>query len=279
MKPPRQFKARLYVDTEGWSPRLVIIILVLFLAALFFSVFRIVPYASRTTAQEPELEVFMISPSDMAEEYGRNITGWSMIENPTIMSQPHPKLGFSILKQYPPSLPFADQEPLSLLWPPRKYIEMPIEAPNFLPESALKWRLGGENWRVFLPKGRKFAQQPLPQKVIWRLPNGRTIENPPDIELDIIQEKAKDTELTQPTILEIIAGPDGENYRVIARESCGNSELDQLAVEALRNSFFEKREVSEPENNQQETISRVPRPMRGTSTRIEVEWRLVTSSG
>ncbi|MBO4344390.1 MAG: hypothetical protein J5833_01465 [Victivallales bacterium] len=86
-------------------------------------------------------------------------------------------------------------------------------------------------WEIDMPD---IAASERPEGIIWRSANGRRIANAPEIDEKIARESWNKNVPSGVTTLECSRFLGKMPPRVILRRSCGNPELDMLAVAALR---------------------------------------------
>ena len=246
------------------------------IAAFFFFGFRLSPQDLQPRRTEWEPESIMIDGREPTASNDGGITAWSLLGDPTIMTQPRRELGLSILDRHPVERFFQSPHELKVAMP-----EIAVEIPDF---TAPSLNIGTQptpkedlqnHWPTSLPKPEPMQQQTLPRQLIWRV-NGRELPEPPlQIALAEIKEKAQTATPLRPTRLEWWRNNQQSHVRWLVRESCGNPELDLLAVRALQSFFFgwdyTAAETDPAEPEQQTALTPPPT---GQSLQVEIEWRL-----
>ncbi len=250
--------------STSW-PSAVLVALPIVAIALFGLRIRPVNWQVQPPSQMPES--IMIAADDEASPLTERILAWSRIGDPTVATQPNPELGLSILHQYPPPSFFVEPPSLEIALPTED-IEVATPAPPRLRDLAQvrEWR----EWLPPLPAAQPFPQPALPRHLIWRWPDGRAVENPPRIDLEEVREKAGGNPPRQPTVLEIAAS--SELPRFFVRQSCGNPDLDQLALRKLQEYFYGR--LPAAPDSPPEASAELRLPPLDSWLRLEIEWRL-----
>lgn len=75
----------------------------------------------------------------------------------------------------------------------------------------------------------------------WTDCAGRKLQNPPAIDMQQAQKALNGSTPIKATAIEIIPGRNGALHRLIIRQSCGNTTLDSLAIDALRTYIYKQR--------------------------------------
>ncbi len=162
-----------------------------------------------------------------------------------------------------------------LPWPVLEgYVPRPVLLPEqAFPESRLVASLPRMEEQNFLDLAADIAEPAQDTREIqavaprWRRVGGHSLQNPPQLtaqEQTFLKNPAilaKLSDACQPTRLEIQFRPGFSLPRIVLRESCGATELDQAAMRALR------------ENLRQLGANELAFP-RVSSVLLEVDWRI-----
>ena len=162
-----------------------------------------------------------------------------------------------------------------LPWPVLEgYVPRPVLLPEqTFPESRLVASLPRIEEQNFLDLAADIAEPAQDTREIqviaprWRRVGGHSLQNPPQLtaqEQTFLKEPAilaKLSDACQPTRLEVQFRPGFSLPRIVLRESCGATELDQAAMRALR------------ENLRQLGANELAFP-RVSSVLLEVDWRI-----
>ena len=169
-----------------------------------------------------------------------NIYAWIDLKSPGKTMTPETDLGFKVFAGRPPQYAFTPsdsafektvlheetkdafpQDQPMIIGTDRTLLTKPLN-------EITPWK---PFWEVEMPNIGKTEK---PEGIIWRGANGRLIANPPEIDVKIALESWNKHAPSGVTTLECSQFMGRMPPRVIIRKSCGNSELDLLAVSALR---------------------------------------------
>ncbi len=246
-------------------------------AFIFLSFFRISETQVEIESEESEPPVIMLSADDEDEIFNRRLAEWVFVNDPSIMVRSHETLGLSAANRQ--SMPLFLVEAAS---PEIRF--RPLRMETFEPRTVGLLDRGRreENFpqtvEFSLPEPSKLRQQNLPARVIWRLNQDHTLESPPEILEETVREMVEEAgDPERPTLIEISRDAAG-NPRYRIRQSSANIELDQLALQTLREKLFGrdmKRYESEVEAEREDVEQlEITLPGAGEKLDIEIEWRL-----
>lgn len=170
------------------------------------------------------------------DKYILAIYEWADFDDPTVIIHPNPDYGFT---KFIPKTPPQEVIPLPEVEPPRTEKSFPD-----IPDKNLetKARSTAENIQASWNKDTHL-NLPAPQRIVrprgvfWTTEYGSKLINPPKLDeekqnLALLKGVPKSV-----TKIEVDPNPNLPLKRIILRESCGNKDLDLLAVEAVRNAL------------------------------------------
>ena len=172
-------------------------------------------------------------PSDNLPESIRAIYNWTEINDPTLLILPNHRLGFDhFIPQNEPiekkTVPPIEEARNNIPSPPVLSVPLDIDVSSLAQMITDTWN---DKTELTLP----LAQANIPARgVFWRSENGRLLANPPENDLQRQALALSHGEPTQTTAIEIAPSPLLPLPRVVVRRSCGNAELDMVALDAVR---------------------------------------------
>ncbi len=188
--------------------------------------------------------IFVISGMDgrTAEESEalENIYAWIDLKSPEKMLNPESGVGFKGFVGKTPKYDFtpSDSTSIGVVRQSSQREEASHGGPMIIGEEKtvltksineiVPWK---PFWEIDMPD---IASSERPEGIIWRSANGRRIANAPEIDEKIARESWNKNVPSGVTTLECTRFLGKMPPRVILRKSCGNPELDLLAVAALR---------------------------------------------
>ena len=188
--------------------------------------------------------IFMISGLDARtpeeKQALENIYAWIDLKSPGKTMSPNTSLGFKEFTGNPPKYAFTPSDATFISQPTQDepLPDMTQGKPMILGEEKtlltkpineiVPWT---PFWIVDMPDIGNSAK---PEGIIWRGADGRLIANPPMIDEKIARDSWNKHAPSGVTTLECSQFMGKMPPRVIIRKSCGNSELDLLAADALR---------------------------------------------
>lgn len=159
----------------------------------------------------------------------KNIYAWAELKDPDLTLKPNEKLGFA---KFLPDIPnfnyyFIPEYTI----PQTEYNPLPVSKLTFSPDdSSIRYVLK-VNWtpkiHIHIPE---IPEKSKPLEILWRNLQGQLLLDPPEIDLDSAKKICK--QINSITEIEII--PDTPEPRLVIRKSCNVSQLDMLALNALR---------------------------------------------
>ncbi|MBR6059211.1 MAG: hypothetical protein IKP58_13670 [Victivallales bacterium] len=161
------------------------------------------------------------------------IYAWTEINDPTLLILPNAKLGFS--QFVPPTQPIdkKEVEPIKeeraeLPPPPSPNIPLSIDVASLEQLISANWN---KTTTITLPTAPPIIP---PHGVFWRSEDGRLLKNPPESDVNQQTLAIGHGIPEQTTTIEIAPSSLLPTPRVIVRRSCGNAELDMVALNAVR---------------------------------------------
>ena len=251
----------------------IALLLALFFHVAFLYAFRIRPHGRPQRPSTATPDCVFLSPPGEALEWEREIRAWCELADPTLLSLPNESRGFSRVRREERVLPYSDVPPYeyaSAFAPERTFAELslsdeprPMEA-----EVSRAWQA------TPAPVPPEPPTKPLPDGIVWRLPDGTVLAGMPELPEDDVREASKATAPEAPTRVEITR--DQRRLRIRVRRPCGSPELDLLLLKAVT------REVRRLERQEElgKTVASVLYPSASGDVRtVEVEWRLLRAEG
>ena len=212
----------------------------------------------RIKSKDMRHRIFMISGMEgrtpTEKEELKNIYAWIDLKSPGRTMSPDTRLGFREFTCKPPRFAFTTSDAPFIVPVPQdaRQSAFPQPPPMILGEEMavltkpindiVPWT---PFWEVTMPEIEKPEK---PMGIFWRGEDGRLIANPPVINERIARESWNKHEPSGVTTIECSQFMGRMPPRVIIRRSCGNSELDLLAADALRNHLLGMSELSMIEN-------------------------------
>jgi len=248
---------------------LAILLTIAMHVALFygFRMRQVAPGSELASRHEPR--TVLLSPPTGGHRWEQDLHAWSRIADPTLLSLPNERYGFSRIRRDererpvspPPAYPFPTK--------PIAERDLPLIHLAHLPDS-----LGDtirRNWALpnpTLPPPPEPAV--LPEGVIWRLADGTPLARQPEVPLESLAQRLSEEPADRPTQIDL--SRPGQRLRVRVRHSCGNAALDIAAVKALAGELRHCELSDTPD----QAPTYLPA---GTETvQIEVEWRRVPTA-
>jgi hypothetical protein len=212
-------------------------------AALLAAVAIHVPFAfmnGNPPPEPPELDfgettqaISLPPPDENQPETIQAIYNWTEINDPTLLILPNHRLGFGhfVPKTEPiekQSVPPIEDARNNIAPPPVLSVPLDIDVSTLAQLIANNWN---DKTEISLP----MAQPSTPAHgVFWHSENGRLLLTPPENDAQRQALALSHGVPTQTTAIEIAPSPLLPMPRVIVRRSCGNAELDMLALDAVR---------------------------------------------
>lgn len=172
-------------------------------------------------------------PDDNLPEAIQSIYNWTEINDPTLLILPNYRLGFG---HFVPKSKPIEKQPVPPIEEARNNIPSPpvLSVPLDIDASTLA-QLIADNWNNKTELTLPMAQATVPvHGVFWRSENGRLLINPPENDLQRQALALSHGVPSQTTAIEIAPSPLLPLPRVVVRRSCGNAELDMIALDAVR---------------------------------------------
>lgn len=261
--PPRQ----------QWNRRLIMemaVLVTLLLHALFCSLFRLREPGEKNAAR-PVPEAFVTALAD-GPAPDQEFADWGRLADPTLLTLPNPKLGFStfLTTDLPrPYTPLQEQHlaPAAPALPPAP--ETVLGAAPAPLETGLRM-----HWPVRLPADDEETPPPAAPAatgMLWHFADGTPIPPPPEVnQEDALRVMAAHTAAAS-SRFEILLPPPPAAARLRLTDSSGSAVLDQFAyirLTALLRSW------------EQQRLNRAPgfpaarfTPETGYAAVVDVEWR------
>ena len=172
-------------------------------------------------------------PDENQPEEIQAIYNWTEINDPTLLILPNHRLGFGLFvpKTEPiekQSVPPIEEARNNIAPPPVLSVPLNIDV-------ATLAQLLSDNWNDKTEISLPMAQPTTPAHgVFWHSENGRLLLTPPENDAQRQALALSHGVPTQTTAIEIAPSPLLPMPRVIVRRSCGNAELDMVALDAVR---------------------------------------------
>lgn len=212
-------------------------------AALIVTVAIHIPFAfmnGNPPPPPPELDfgettqaISLPPPDEDQPEAIQAIYNWTEINDPTLLILPNHRLGFG---HFVPKTKPIEKQPVPPIEEARNNIAPPpvLSVPLDIDVSTLA-QLLADNWNDKTEISLPLAQTTAPTHgVFWHSENGRLLLTPPENDAQRQALALSHGVPTQTTAIEIAPSPLLPMPRVIVRRSCGNAELDMLALDAVR---------------------------------------------
>ncbi len=227
---------------------------------------------------EPEINSWtewreFLKQSQAVPKWEKEIFGWCLWADPTLLTLPNEEYGFAELRKY--------ERELSVQSVPGYGIEVEQTAEQKFSQFNLsKQRQPLEKkisagWQTAkLPKSEVTVPTPLERKIIWRYLDGTLVQQPLTLDAEKVQKAVEiGGKPESPTRIEL--NHEGKFTRIIVRRSSGNLQLDKLLVQRLTLELFAHEQALELAKNT--TEHRLFPPEEEVSV-FEVEWRLLYSN-
>lgn len=183
--------------------------------------------------QEPEFAY--IDLNNPQGELEHEIAHWVNVGDPTLLTVPNEYFGFSIIRNGKRQLPVKNISEYSFT------IETTDEMPfidinlgetfaNLPNEISYAWQL---NLTAIPEKMLPPSKSVYPNSFIWRLLDGRVI-NLPLPKDEMVKQELEKTMLTANATRFLIYRISKDRVRVRVEKSCGNKELDLMAIKVLK---------------------------------------------
>lgn len=172
-------------------------------------------------------------PDEDQPEAIQAIYNWTEINDPTLLILPNHRLGFD---HFVPKTEPIEKQSVPPIEEARNNIAPPpvLSVPLDIDVSTLA-QLISDNWNDKTEISLPLAQPISPvHGVFWHSENGRLLLTPPENDAQRQALALSHGVPTQTTAIEIAPSPLLPMPRVIVRRSCGNAELDMLALDAVR---------------------------------------------
>ena len=172
-------------------------------------------------------------PDEDQPEAIQAIYNWTEINDPTLLILPNHRLGFG---HFVPKTEPIEKQPVPPIEEARNNIAPPpvLSVPLDIDVATLA-QLLSDNWNDKTEISLPMAQPTTPAHgVFWHSENGRLLLTPPENDAQRQALALSHGVPTQTTAIEIAPSPLLPMPRVIVRRSCGNAELDMVALDAVR---------------------------------------------
>jgi hypothetical protein len=172
-------------------------------------------------------------PDENQPEEIQAIYNWTEINDPTLLILPNHRLGFGL---FVPKTEPIEKQPVPPIEEARNTIAPPpvLSVPLDIDVATLA-QLLSDNWNDKTEISLPMAQPTTPAHgVFWHSENGRLLLTPPENDAQRQALALSHGVPTQTTAIEIAPSPLLPMPRVIVRRSCGNAELDMVALDAVR---------------------------------------------
>ena len=172
-------------------------------------------------------------PGENQPEEIQAIYNWTEINDPTLLILPNHRLGFGL---FVPKTEPIEKQPVPPIEEARNNIAPPpvLSVPLDIDVATLA-QLLSDNWNDKTEISLPMAQPTTPAHgVFWHSENGRLLLTPPENDAQRQALALSHGVPTQTTAIEIAPSPLLPMPRVIVRRSCGNAELDMVALDAVR---------------------------------------------
>jgi len=172
-------------------------------------------------------------PDENQSEVIQAIYNWTEINDPTLLILPNHRLGFGY---FVPKTEPIEKQPVPPIKEARNNIPPPpvLSVPLDIDVSTLA-QLIADNWNDKTEITLPMAQPTVPAHgVFWRSENGRLLVSPPENDAQRQALALSHGVPSQTTAIEIAPSPLLPLPRVVVRRSCGNAELDMVALDAVR---------------------------------------------
>ncbi len=172
-------------------------------------------------------------PDENQPEEIQAIYNWTEINDPTLLILPNHRLGFGL---FVPKTEPIEKQPVPPIEEARNNIAPPpvLSVPLDIDVATLA-QLLSDNWNDKTEISLPMAQPTTPAHgVFWHSENGRLLLTPPENDAQRQALALSHGVPTQTTAIEIAPSPLLPMPRVIVRRSCGNAELDMVALDAVR---------------------------------------------
>lgn len=234
-----------------------------------FLLFRLGPAAPPDSPRNHRPRSVFIPSAAPHTPSEKELLAWVQLADPTLLSLPDPAVGFSAPLLAP--APHAYTERVTPAPTATQIAERTFAPPDPPPTRSLEADLTRQ-WPVRIPATPEPPAIPaLPAAVLWRFADGALLRGMGELPAADLRLALRTGAPRQPTRFRVEL-PLGAPARVRLQASCGNSDLDRLALQRLgpRVLTWEqdvgRRELS-PET---EPFTLDP----GRSRVVEVEWRL-----
>lgn len=235
--------------------------------------FRISTAPKQTEVQKTEPQCFLLAPHQYASSrWEQKLWWWTRMKDPTLLSQPDEQYGFSDVRTDPLSWPYTAP-------PSYRFTAALTGEPEPFPIQLLG-KYPGVSDKISTSFPRVEVEVPhiditmsLPEKVIWRTVDSSLIKSPPAMKMSRqkLNDLLQSTSVTAPTTIEVMRHQGLARARI--RESCGNQQLDLLALDALQEGLEDLPENA-PETVHADAIPPYV-PEQGDTRVIDIEWRLM----
>jgi len=242
--------------------------------AFFVFAFRSIPFSAPKPYVETGPLCALLPPREQARGIMRDLWVWTDLADPTLLSLPNERYGFSRMLNTRPRPPYSGIPgylPLFFYTP-----ESPVEEPPPLPrwpslpdQLALSWQ----------PHAAPVPADPdlgaLPRGALWRFPDGRIVTDGPTVSPEQIRAATQDLDIQEAHAARIEIIRKINRLRVIVRRTSGSPQLDRLAAAVLiRTGGLILRRIEA--GREQHVPSWLP-DEDGART-IEFEWRLLAAA-
>lgn len=252
-----------------WLPALAGALLVHVAA---FGLLRVKPARpGHAAAPSPAPACSVIQPAPVGAAWERQLLAWAELADPSILSLPDPRHGFSRLLVAAANWPLTDLpafETSPAATAASSFAPIALTAAD--PDLAASLR---HHWTCLVPTETETPSPAVPGRtVVWRLADGTPLTGIAEIaEADLKQ--ARGTTLPQqPSRFHVLADPLAAGLRLRLAESCGVDALDRIAYQRLARRLLDW----ERDLRQKQAVLELEPLLRAPDlpVLVEVEWRL-----
>lgn len=247
-------------------------------AAMFYG-FKPRTFATAVAAQSPSPTCVLVSPLDASRNWERELYAWCFLADPTVLSLPDERFGFSDLRRGERILPLTAVSAYAEPAIPIVTDAFPEFAP-VIPFEPFATAAGAKTTAPPVAIPEPEAVVALPTAILWRQADGTGMTPPPGWDPDAARAVLRGEPLPSTvTCLEIDREPPFDRRLECARvrivQSSGNVAADLLAVRSVQTSLFQAERARDADDDPEPAAPWLPHP--GQRQRVEVEWRLAAS--
>ncbi len=196
-------------------------------------------YVQETEQRPDNIVVSLMPPTSDQGGVERMLYDWTLIEDPAFFYRTNDTLGYGKMRPHGSRDGHSPME--TPVWQPTPVLfgeQSPLTLGSTMPPIA---QVLMEEWPTDTVVEAP-SETPLPRRrgVFWFNSRGERLLEPPDVSLSALQEAYDRQRPKRLSVFEVSYLPGLALPRILVRESCGNRDIDEILMTALRACLLKK---------------------------------------